>query len=87
MDDRRRHPITGRPQPAHVPVMGRPPRPGEATRPLMMVEPSRHDHRPLMKAPPGAFDHNSFHAELTRLLWCAVFVLTLVVLLARAAGT
>lgn len=67
--------------------MGRPPRPGESARPLMMVEPFRNNQRPLMKAPPGAFEHLGFHAELTRLLWCAVFVLTLVVLLARAAGT
>lgn len=84
MDDRPGKPIA-RPQPVHVPVMGRPPRPGEMQRPLMMVEPFRQDQRPLMKAPPAAFEQLGFHAELTRLLWCAVFVLTAVILLARAA--
>jgi len=73
------------PQPVYVPVMGRPPRPGEAGRPVMMVEPVRHEQRPLMKAPPGAFEHLGFHAELTRILWCGVFVLAAVILLTRLA--
>jgi hypothetical protein len=69
---------------ARVPVMGQPPRPDEMPRPLMMVDPPARDHRPLMRAAPGAF-HGDFHAELARLLWCAAFVLGVVVVLARLA--
>lgn len=69
-----------------VPVMGRPPRPEEMPRPLMMVQAPPRFHRPLMKAAPGAFSRADIHAELTRLLWCAVFVLAAVLLLVRAVA-
>ncbi len=77
---------TRTPVPAYVPVMGRPLRPEEMPRPLMMVHPLRHDHRPLMQAAPGAFAFGGLHRELTRLLWCVAFVLAVVVLLERLAG-
>ncbi len=80
------HEPTRTPVPVYVPVMGRPLRPEEMPRPLMMVQPLRHDHRPLMQAAPGTFALAGLHRELTRMLWCIAFVLGVVVLLVRLAG-
>jgi len=75
-----------KPVPVHVPVMGRPPRPEEMPRPLMMVEQLRHDHQPLMKVHPAAFAAGWLHREVTRMLWCIAFVLAVVVLVERLAA-
>lgn len=64
--------VTPAPEPVYVPMMGQPPRP-------------EHMSRPLMMAAPGAFAHTGLEVELTRLLWCAAFVLALVLSLARIA--
>ena len=60
------------PEPVYVPMMGRPPRVEDMARPMMM-------------AAPGAFAHARLEVEVTRLLWCAAFVLALVLVLARMA--